>query len=467
MKELLKNRPGISNNEQVLAYAQHYGKHSTLIDFTFNPLVALYFATAKNAAEYTDSELQYYFSVIELTETTMFANWEKALDVALGDFLSDEDDRPEKIEAFKSAIGNSVVEELQKINNPVWIAETEGREISNPRMRAQEGAFLYQCKHANVPFEAEVKAIKNDPLKKDMIQIRYVLISRKLFLKVRDILDDFRINAQTLLLEGNQGWVEAQHLSDLKCFVRQPKSINLINDALYFLQLNPCPQSLNLFCHALFWAKIYDLDSVTEDIEWESCSWYTDSYEGPSLADKIRFQLQYGISDAILGERVRDIIQLSNKTENFLLELQDYASRSYDENKMMSVNTLKHDFKCIIQHVQTCLEFQREINKAVNDVLYDALDNEIHNIIANGDPCFSNGSNFGQIEDACDYTFEIISSYANCLMIKVYGSLSIIPLSEIHAPCPISSSHEFSCSFKISFENDKIECQQLQNMHIN
>lgn len=201
VNELFKNSRNISNNEQALAYSQHYGRKSSLLDLTFNPLIALYFATSKNQVEHIDSELKYYFSVIELTPSMAFVNWEGSLIECLKSTFGDDVNIVLRREVSKICIENSVVHELKDIERPVWIGETDGRTITNPRMRAQEGAFLYQCKHADVPFEAVVKWMKQTMPISEHIQMRHVLISRKLFLLVREILAKYEINSHTLLLD--------------------------------------------------------------------------------------------------------------------------------------------------------------------------------------------------------------------------------------------------------------------------
>lgn len=201
VKTLLGDLRNMSSNEQILAYSQHYGMKSSFLDVTFNPLVALYFATEKNEVKNNDSELKYYFSIIELTDSTSFGNWEKSSNIcarALKDGCSDNAMIEEIVNESRN---NSVVQELKGIEKPVWIGETEGRTITNPRMRAQEGAFLYQCKHADVPFEAVVKWMKQTMPIFEHIQMRHVLISRKLFLLVREILAKYEINSHTLLLD--------------------------------------------------------------------------------------------------------------------------------------------------------------------------------------------------------------------------------------------------------------------------
>ena len=169
----------LTNEDQLLFYAQHYDKKSALLDFTRDPNIALFFASEKESAVNVNSDLADYISIITLDtrRESDFFNWRNVYQV----------DNCE-----------SVVELLERVNQPIWIAEEN---LSNKRMTAQKGAFVYLSKHSNCSVEAVFKAMTDErgwnPL------ITYNLISRKLIPHIKDILRKHDITRRTLCLEEN------------------------------------------------------------------------------------------------------------------------------------------------------------------------------------------------------------------------------------------------------------------------
>lgn len=170
-------KSSFTNEDQLLFYAQHYDKKSALLDFTRDPNIALFFASEKESAVNVNSELAKYISIITLdTRRELdFFNWRNE---------------------YQMNNYESVVELLERVNQPIWIAEEN---LSNKRMTAQKGAFVYLSKHSNCSVEAVFKAMTDKrgwtPL------ITYTLISRKLIPHIKDILKNRDITRKTLYLE--------------------------------------------------------------------------------------------------------------------------------------------------------------------------------------------------------------------------------------------------------------------------
>lgn len=166
----------VPNEDQILFYAQHYDQNSSLLDFTLNPYIALFFATQREEAVYKDSDLADYVSVIKIDNKEQdFFNW-----------------RNEK-QIYNE---ESVVETLKSINAPVWIAEAWN---DNKRMTAQEGVFVYLAKHSAHSVEAVFKAATTDRGWKQMIS--YHLVSRKLIPYIKKVLSSQGITGDKLCLE--------------------------------------------------------------------------------------------------------------------------------------------------------------------------------------------------------------------------------------------------------------------------
>lgn len=193
---------GDCQNEQArVAYSQHYFDISPWIDLTFDPYAALWFATPDNKAGYTDSELKDYFCIICIRKTLGFQNVEETEESCaenLKERCENTEDGEAVIEILNKITGESSITNYKEGNFPILIAKSNYREISNKRMDAQKGAFLYQCKHANYPFEAQVLGMQESAGYNKDICMEYVLISRKLYGIVRGILAGKGICEKTL-----------------------------------------------------------------------------------------------------------------------------------------------------------------------------------------------------------------------------------------------------------------------------
>lgn len=168
------------NEDQILFYAQHYGKKSSLLDFTLSPHIALFFASERDEPIYHDSELADYISVIKLdnNKESNFFNWR---------------------EGKESCNTESVVDLLKNINHPVWIKEDWPQ---NERMNAQKGAFVYLSKHSAHSVEAVFRETVENGQWKPIIS--YFLVSRNLLPYIRDMLSRLGINRKSLCLEEDR-----------------------------------------------------------------------------------------------------------------------------------------------------------------------------------------------------------------------------------------------------------------------
>lgn len=167
------------NEDQILFYAQHYGKKSSLLDFTLSPHIALFFASERDEPIYHDSELADYISVIKLdNKESDFFNWRRGK------------------ESYNE---ESVVDLLRQINQPVWIKEDW---LQNKRMNAQKGAFVYLCKHSAHSVEAVFREMTEKRNWKPILS--YFLVSRNLLPYIRDMLSRLGINRKSLCLEENR-----------------------------------------------------------------------------------------------------------------------------------------------------------------------------------------------------------------------------------------------------------------------
>lgn len=170
----------VPNEDQILFYAQHYGKKSLLIDFTLSPHIALFFASERDEPIYHDSELADYISVIKLDNNKE------------SNFFNRRNDK-------ESCNTESVVELLKSINHPVWIKEDWPQ---NKRMNAQKGAFVYLSKHSAHSVEAVFRETVENGQWKPIIS--YFLVSRNLLPYIRDMLSRLGINRKSLCLEEDR-----------------------------------------------------------------------------------------------------------------------------------------------------------------------------------------------------------------------------------------------------------------------
>lgn len=163
------------NDDQTIFFAQHYGVDTPFLDVTFDPLVALYFATRETGNVCHDSELKDYVSVIGFNVNSDFCNWKEY-----------------------NNLEKSVVELLNDVRHPIWLAD-ENKE--NERMTAQMGAFIYLTKNSECSADTVFKAFSRKSGKKI---ITYNLISRSILSCVKKLLGIMGINETSMRLgEGD------------------------------------------------------------------------------------------------------------------------------------------------------------------------------------------------------------------------------------------------------------------------
>lgn len=193
------------NDQQLLCAAQHYGLHSPLIDVTYSPLIALYFATLDFEIFGKDinngSELKDYIALFQLEITSEFRNYEETRSdsvSALNEAVLESGD-PVAMNALNDTPGlllDSVIDEMQKIAHPVIVAPSFLRAIENRRSDAQRGAFVYLGKYSDRPLEEAFKcANKKFP---GGFVANGILINRKFIPQIKALLAKHNINHQTM-----------------------------------------------------------------------------------------------------------------------------------------------------------------------------------------------------------------------------------------------------------------------------
>lgn len=378
VKTLLSKYENIHNEEQVIVYAQHYGIKSSLLDFSFNPLVALYFATEGNEPVYRDSELQYYFSVIEVQTSKEFDNWEKILSLSCPKVTYADP----SIDYSSLKIQESVVSQLTKINQPVWIAEESCRNISNSRMDAQRGALVYLCKHGNYSFEEVTKGLENRKASPIRIQLKYVLISRALYNKVKYILEDHRITASSLLLVDSPRLIDREELNILSDFVSSDHARKIISDAMFVMEQSTYPQSMRLFYLAVLYAVNCDLEFRANDDKIRTCSWYDNNVGFITRDMRIRYLLQQSIPTFLLkGEN--PIPSFVNKYEKMLIDLEHDIMNNNDTERITK-NEIKSRIKDFIYRVSDITNNLALYKKEIETILTQSIEEHIYDEICSG-----------------------------------------------------------------------------------
>lgn len=114
VNEFLKRRPNefhdIKDPIDILAKMQHYGLPTRLLDVTFNPLVALYFACKDDNIKDKDGEI---FMFMKSKTIPFNSNYDKVVRAAWGmcDFYGEFFERISQIDFLQHATANSIITE--------------------------------------------------------------------------------------------------------------------------------------------------------------------------------------------------------------------------------------------------------------------------------------------------------------------------------------------------------------------
>lgn len=185
-----KNNDSNTNNDaQLNSHNQHYGIETSIIDFTLCPYVSLYFAIEGKSSDITENDMKDFISIIKIKKNLELSNWEEALLCA------------KEYGAPNSILNDAFFKDLSEISHPVLIKEVPAvRKITNNRMNAQKGVFIYLGSNSHLPLDdvfIEFNKL-NHPICA-LPQIEYIHINRSLHEYIKKTLESKGINKEYLL----------------------------------------------------------------------------------------------------------------------------------------------------------------------------------------------------------------------------------------------------------------------------
>ena len=128
-KLLIKNKIHEENSLAYLSYMQHFGALSPLLDFTFDPYIALFFAVDNISYTPSDNEIDNYFSIYYTYQNaTIFEAWKSTFNIT----------------APNLSQGNIPYSDVNQNVMHILLPDNEGYQIlNNTNIINQRGLFFY------------------------------------------------------------------------------------------------------------------------------------------------------------------------------------------------------------------------------------------------------------------------------------------------------------------------------------